>query len=237
MFKIITSLTLSLIGLLAKAQTPNEIAPFHGLAVNNNVTVIYTSGADYRIEPQTGPEAAGLITRVQNGTLFITQTRNLPVTVRITAPSLDNIQAAQHAVVIAASAIDVADFSLGLASGARFNGTVKAGHRALLRGKSGAVFNVLLKTDLFQGDFSGGAKVNLSGNAQSGNIATHGNTLCLARNFIVGKASIEATGLSEVMVCANESIRIKACEQAIVRYFGAPSTISVDHDAAVTLSE
>jgi len=237
MFKIITSLTLSLLGLLAKAQNQSSLDAFHRLNVNNNVTVVYTRGKDYRFDFQSTPATAnGLITRVQNGTLFISQIENIPVTVTVIAPAIDDIQAAQHAVIIANSVIEVPDFSLALASGARFNGTVKATNSTRLRGKSGGIFNILLETDKFTGDFAGGAKVNLSGKAVSGTIATHGNTVCLARNFKLEKAGIEATGLSEVHLSVSQSIHVAASDDAVVTYFGTPA-MTVDPNAIATISE
>src|SRR5690606_9670030 len=114
---------------------------------------------------------------------------------------------------------ETTDFSLSLASGATFNGIVSA-KNATLKGKSDAVFNIRLRTDVLSANFQGGAKVNLSGEATKSTIVSHGNSLCNARNFITSDTEVTALETAEVIVYAKEKIEVTVSEGATVKYFG-----------------
>jgi hypothetical protein len=78
MFKIITSLTLFAIGLLAQAQSvqTRNVQPFSKIEISSGVEVIITQGAQasLKVTSDAGQELKDIVTEFRNNALYIAQT-------------------------------------------------------------------------------------------------------------------------------------------------------------------
>lgn len=235
MLKIITALTAALASLFASAQTEiRNVSSFNKLEITDGVEVIYTQGETFSLKAEASDALglATLLTESKNKTLKISCDGNgcELAKVYITAPEIVSIKAGRNSKVVVVDRMTAGKFELNLASNSTFNGIVTAGETTL-KGRSGSIFNIRLTTGAVTGNFQSGAKVNLSGTADKSEISTSGNALCNARNFITKKVNVIANGNAEVIVSANEKIEINVSDEASVRYFGMPSTTSVNPEA------
>lgn len=235
MLKIITALTAALASLFANAQTETRnVSPFNKLEITDGVEVIYTQSDTFSLKAEASDALglATLLTESKNKTLRISCDGNgcEMAKVYVTAPEIVSIKAGRDSKVIIADRMTAGKFELNLNSNATFNGIVTTG-AAVLKGRSGAIFNIRLTANSVNANFQSGAKVNLSGTSDKSVIRTTDNALCNARNFINKSVTVIAGNDAEVIVSANEKIEINVSDEASVRYFGLPKTASVNPEA------
>ena len=241
MFKIITSLAMFFAGLVANGQVSEtrNVSTFNKIEITDGVEVIYTQSQEISVkaEASDGLGLSTLLTQTDGNTLKISCNGNLCETAKvyISAPEIISMRAAKDSKIIVVDRMNTKKFALSLASGSTFNGIVKAAGAVSLKGKSGSVFNILVESAAFHGNFQGGSKVNLSGNSQNAAIRTTDNTLCNARNFKTENVSVKATDESTVFVSVREEIAVEVAGNATVRYFGLPEKTSLNPEA-VTVS-
>jgi hypothetical protein len=240
MFKIITALTMSVIGLLANAQTTEtrDVSPFNKIEITDGVEVIYTQSDHFSLRAETS-DALGLstlLTESKDNTLKITCNGNLCETAKVylSAPEIVSVKAHRNSKMTVSDRMHTSKLSVVLASGSIFNGVVKSEGPTNLKGKSGSIFNIRVETTSLDGSFQSGAKVNLSGNSEKTVLRTSDNALCNARNFIAGKVSVKSIGNSSVLISAENEIAVEVSDEATVRYFGMPGKVSVNPEAVAT---
>ncbi|MGE0742235.1 MAG: DUF2807 domain-containing protein [Hyphomonadaceae bacterium] len=118
----------ALIALAALAAGPaaaetRALSGFDGVAVRDRIEVEVATGQSFRVEV-SGPDAARVRTRVEDGTLDISRANRswfgnngrIDATVRVTAPAIDSLAAARGA-EIRATGIRADDMSLAAAMG------------------------------------------------------------------------------------------------------------------------
>ena len=228
MLKIITTLTMFAIGLLAQAQVSESktVSPFSKIEISNGVELIYTESqkASITAEASTAKALTTLVVRFTGKTLSISKTSSEPVKVYVAASGVKAIRASQGATVKITNQLSADNISVAMVSGSVFNGTIVS-EKASLAAKSESIMNVRVQTKNLAGNFAGKSKVNLSGAAHTATINSQSGALCHARNFIADQVSVIAESESDVSIYAGHDLNICATDRAKVTYFGTPGKV------------
>jgi len=236
MFKIITTLTMFLLGLLAQAQVTETrtITPFSKIEITDGVALVFTQSDEIGLSAEAS-DALGLTsitTEVTGNVLKIGSKGNMnePGKVYVSAHGITAISARKHSTITLANTLESKNISIALASGSVFSGSIKA-QDISLKAKSGAVMNVFATSATLTGNFKSKAKVNLSGISEMAEINTNTAALCYARNFRSGKVAVNVGDYSSVMINANGYLNIHVAETGKVTYFGSPEKVTMQEDA------
>lgn len=240
MKKIITSLSLFLVGMLAQAQTAEvrKVSSFSKIEIDGKIELVYTETAAPSIKAVAADEQKrdNLVTEINDGTLHIYMKDNSAqnaetAKVYVTGSGICSIEAKSHAKVTVKNQLSAPELSVTLDSGASFQGLVKSARKVTLRTEKGTVFNGRVETGDFYGNFKGNAKVNLSGTAATACIKSSNAALCLAKNFAAGQLTVNAGDFSKVSVYAKDDINISVAEMAKVTYTGNPENVTMNENA------
>ncbi|NHM06313.1 hypothetical protein G4D82_03695 [Flavobacterium sp. CYK-4] len=241
MVKIITTLTVILIGFLAKGQTTEnrDIADFSKIKISNGIELIYSDGASnsLHLESSNSEILKNTITEVDAKTLNIyltegtTLAANETVKVYVSSDQINAISAETKAKITIENVLKTDNIDLRLASGATMTGMIQTSGKVKLYANTGTLFNGKIETNKFQGKFSGNARINLTGSAKKAWVTTSDNTLLSARNFITEAVALHADGKSVAMVYAGDDITLNIASDATVTYIGSPKNINLNEEA------
>jgi hypothetical protein len=239
MLKIITTLTMFAVGLLAQSQVSESIqfSPFSKIEVTNGVEIILSQNAEFSMKAETGAvgDLHSLTMKCKNNTLFISKSTSAPVKVYLQAPKVTSIKAANGAIVRFNDEISARNISISLNSGALFHGTVAADTISLIA-IGGSVLNIQAKALSLNGYFSGTSKVNLSGTAEYASINSAESSYCHARNFVCKNIYVNADGVSTVKVFSKERLDVSVLDYAKVAYIHFPGKVSHTSDASGSIN-
>jgi hypothetical protein len=156
MLKIITTLTLFLIGILAKGQEVEmrTVSSFSKIKVKHGIELVYTESAttSIRIEAPSQSTLNNITTKVSGKTLT-------------TSITIDDALFAEK-------------LNIKLSSGASLTGTMKVNGTTMLQASEHTSFNGKIEASAINGNFTQNAKINLTGKSQLANavIQTHPST-------------------------------------------------------------
>lgn len=242
MLKIITTLTLILIGLLAKGQEleNRKASEFSKVEVKNGIELIYTENNKFSLQVETKNYATlkNVITEVKGKTLNIYLNKNdesnqaeNSVKVYLSSKNVDVFKADSNAKITVMNQITSYNSSIFLYSGASFTGNIKNEGTTKLIGDAEAVFNGKIETKSLKGNFKNNAKINITGMANKATIQTYNMSLCNAKNFIANSLYVSAEGNSTVLVHADAEIVVNVADKAKVTYTGLPESIRLNEEA------
>ena len=241
MLKIITTLTIFLFGMLAKAQvTENRnVSEFSKVSVANGIELIYTEKPAPSLEIETNNEATlkNIITEVRAETLKIylkkdvAMPSNEMVKVYLTAQDVLALEAHSNAKITIMDQMNAKNLNIVLDSGASLTGNIKTLGKTKLYATNETVFNGKIETNVLQGNFQGTAKINLTGNAKKATFRTSDSALLSAKNFVANTIGLNATGKSIAKLHADNSIALHVTEQASATYTGFPEKIELNEEA------
>lgn len=246
MVKIITALSIFLMGLLANAQVSEtrQGASFTQIEIGNGIELVYTQTTEpsVKVTAENHLDLENLATETEGETLKIYMKNNwgnsgTTTKVHITGSGITAITAQTGAKVKVKNQLSAPEVSVTLKSGAYFLGIVKASQKVTLATEEGTVCNLRAETATFEGSFSEDAKVNLSGTATTATIRSSNRSLCLAKNFSANQLQIQANDYANLNMYANHNLDIKVDEFAKVVYFGNPSAIKMNDSAVASDSK
>lgn len=245
MVKIITTLTVILIGFLAKGQTTEnrEIADFSKIKISNGIELIYSdaSSTSLHLESSNAEILKNTITEVDAKTLNIyltegtTLAANETVKVYVSASQITALNAETNAKVTIENILKTKNIEVRLNSGASMTGNIKTLGKAKLYASTGTLFNGRIDTNKFQGKFSDNARINLTGTAKKATMSTNDNALVSAKNFIADTVQLHADGKSVAMVYAGNDIALNISSDATVTYIGSPKNVNLNEEARATI--
>lgn len=240
MVKIITTLTVLLIGILAKGQvTENRnTADFSKVNVANGIELIYNEAPTaVRIESTNAEILKNTIVEVDGKTLNIYLTegtklgQNETVKVYVSSENITALSAATDAKITIMNLLKVRNIDLRLESGASMTGNIQVSGKAKLYARAETLFNGKINTDKFQGNFKDNAKINLTGKARRASMVTSDMALLSAKNFIADAVQLHASGKSVAMVYAGNDIALNIVSDAKVTYIGSPKNVNLNEEA------
>jgi hypothetical protein len=241
MLKIITTLTVFLIGILAKGQVVENrnLSEFSKVAVANGIELIYNEdqSTSLRIAATNAEILKNTITEVDGKTLNIyltegtTLTANDMVKVYLSTKNITALSANTNAKITILNQLNTKNLSINLDSGATLTGNIKALLKTKLRANDSTVFNGKIETSVLKGKFSDNAKINLTGQAKKAAFQTNDIALLHAKNFIADNIYLNANGKSVAMIHANNNIALNVSENAKILYTGFPETIKMNEEA------
>ncbi len=241
MLKIITTLTLFLFGMLAKAQvTENRnVAEFSKVEVAHGIELIYSEKNVPSLEIETNNEATlkNIITEVHGETLkiYLKKGAEMPsnemIKVYLTAQDVVALAAHSKAKITIMDQMNAKNLTLVLGSGASLTGNIKTLGKTKLYAVNETAFNGKIETNTLKGNFTGNAKINLTGTAKKASFHTTDAVLLSAKNFIANNIGLNANGKSIAKLHANNSIALHVTEQASASYTGFPQKIELNEEA------
>ena len=238
MLKIITTLTIVLFGLLAKAQvTENrEVSDFSKVEVKNGIQLIYTQSATTSLQVEANDDATiyNVVTEMTGNTLKIyLENPKVASTAKVylSAPTLVALTAKSNAAITIIDEITAKNLKVTLRSGANFTGNIQASGKAKLIAESGTLFNGKIVAPVFTGSFRKDAKINLTGRVQEATITINDAALLVAKNFIANAIRLNAAGKSTAMIHADNDVVLNVADQAKVTYSGLPHSIEWNEEA------
>lgn len=242
MLKIITTLTLILIGLVAKSQEVEnrKVSDFSRVEVRNGIELIYTESdqLSLQIESPNNTVTSNLVTEVDGKTLKIylpkgkdcSKSKGL-VKVYLYSKNVAFFKASLYSKIIVTNQISTLNSTVVLNSESVFNGNIKNEGKTKIVGERGTVFNGKIETQILKGNFKDNAKANITGMAIKANLLTNDTALCNAKNFIARSLSITADGNAMVIIHSDSKIIVNVADKAKVTYTGLPQKIQLNEEA------
>ena len=241
MLKIITSLTILLFGMLAKAQvTENrEASDFSKVEVQNGIELIYTENSSTSLQIEANDERTlnNIVTEIKGKTLkiYLEDTKNnqtnAPMKVYLSAHDLVALEASSGSKITITDQLTAQHLNLTLNSGATFTGNIITKEKTKLTTKEYTVFNGRIETVTFAGNFKSNSKVNLTGLAKQASIQTKDVALLSAKNFVAKAIKLNAEGKSSAMIHADNTIDLTVNDKAKVSYTGLPKKVKWNEEA------
>ena len=243
MLKLIITASMLLAGMLCQAQVSEtrEAGSFSEIEISSGVQLVYSQATEENLIRIEASNTASLqqVSVVSDGkrlsVSFKGQNRKEnAVKVYVAAKHIRLFKAESGGHITLANNVHAEDLAIVLASGAIFNGYVQSSGSVSVQAGSGVVFNGRIETGHFKGDFTNGAKINLSGKAAMATINGQSGAYCNGRNFISEQAKITSNDAS-VIITSNDEITVKAVDNGSVTYQGSPTRAFRNKDAFVTL--
>ena len=239
MLKIITTLTIFLFGMLAKAQVSENrnVSEFSKVEVAQGIELIYSEKNVPSLEIEANNEATlkNIITEVRGETLKIYLKTEVPanemIKVYLTAQDVVALTAHSKAKITIMDQMNAKNLNIILDSGASLTGNIKTLGKTKLYATNETAFNGKIETNVLQGNFKGTAKINLTGNAKKATFRTSDSALLSAKNFVANTIGLNATGKSIAKLHADNSIALHVTEQASASYTGFPEKIELNEEA------
>ena len=241
MLKIITTLTVFLIGILAKGQvTENRnVSAFSKVTVAHGIELIYTENPSTSLQIETGSQTAlnEIITEVHGKTLKIAMEKgiqipsNETVKVYLSVQNIVALEAHSKAKITIIDQFNAKHLNILLDSGATLTGNIKTLEKTKLYADNGTVFNGKIETKILKGNFKSNARINLTGKAENASFVTSDSALMSAKNFSANTINLNANGKSIAMIHANTNVALNVTDDARVSYTGLPQNIELNDEA------
>lgn len=242
MLKIITTLTLFLIGILAKGQEVEmrTVTSFSKVKVQHGIELVYieSNTNSIRIEAPNQSIMKNITTNVAGNTLTIdvTSTAGLnqktdKIKVFVATSNLESLEATTNAIITIDEILVAKKLNIYLKSGANLSGTMKIQGNARLIASENTIFNGKIEANAINGSFTQNAKINLTGKAQKASFESADSVLLSARNFISNAIAIKAMGNSNASIYANANLVVDVSDEAKITYSGFPDNINLNEGA------
>jgi hypothetical protein len=242
MLKIITTLTLFLIGILAKGQEVEmrTVSSFSKIKVQHGIELVYTESAttSIRIEAPSQSNMNNITTKVSGKTLTIDvlnakefNQNDTNIKVFVATNNLVELEANTKASITIDEALVAEKLNIKLSSGASLTGTMKVNGTTMLQASENTSFNGKIEASAINGNFSQNAKINLTGKSQLATFETADTVLLAARNFISNTITVKASGNSSASIYANSHLAVDVADEAKITYSGFPDNINLNEEA------
>jgi hypothetical protein len=243
MLKIITTLTLFLVGILAKGQVSEDrsVSTFTKVKVQNGIELVYLQGDKPAIRIEA-PESAALkntVTKMSGKTLtiFLKNSSNqdmvVPnVKVYLTAHDLEELTVDSNAKITIPEDLYSKNIKIQLNSGAHLSGRLKIENTATVSTDKNTKFEGRIESAKLYADFSSNSKINLTGKSESATFKTSNSTYLNARNYASRAIDIKSSGKSVAVVNAHFDLSVDVTDEARVSYFGFPRNITLNEEAS-----
>ena len=222
MLKFIITVSMLLAGVFCQAQVSEirNTGNFSEIAVGSGIQLIFTESNAIqvvKVEAANNEVLQQLITVSDGKRLTVSFKSQKKTTntmkVFVAAKDIARFEAEKASQILLTNKVYAQDLKIILSSGAIFNGYVQTSKSVAVQASSKAVFNGRVETPRFSGDFSYGAKINVSGTAGIATIKGKSGAYCNGRNFITGQAKIDSDNAT-VIITNKEEIVVKAVEKA-----------------------
>lgn len=242
MLKIITTLTLFLVGILAKGQVieTRTVSEFSKVKVQDGIELIYTDSNEplLRIEAPNNSSMKNVITQVKGKTLVIkmgnqkeSATSADHVVVYLATNHLSELKAESNAVITLSENLSTERLKISLQSASKFSGSIVASRGIILNMTEESTFVGKIESPSFVANISDKARVSLNGKASEAQFFTSKNALLSARNFTSYATKIKAHDHSQATIYANNTLIVDIADEAKVNYFGFPDQLDMNEDA------
>jgi hypothetical protein len=173
MLKIITTLTLFLIGILAKGQEVEmrTVSSFSKVKVQHGIELVYTESdtQSLRIEAANQSIMKNISTTIKGETLTIDllndkdfPTNGGKIRVYLAANNLVDLEANTNAIVTIDDALTSKNLTINLRSGGNLTGNIKVSKNTKLIATDNSTFNGKIETSSLTENFTKNAKINIT---------------------------------------------------------------------------
>ena len=222
----------------AQVQETRKAAPFTRIDARNGIEVILSNSETPSVKAEAGTtgDLNSIITVVEGNTLKVSLKTSentgekQPLKVYVASNDITGLKASSGATVKVAGEYKVNGLAVDMASGASFKGMVNCRGAFKLDARAGSNFDGVVVTDLFHGDFKGGAVVKIAGMANNSVINASNGATCLGANFNCVNAKVNAITTATVVINAKESIKAATDESASITYYGNPANSQLGQD-------
>lgn len=238
MTKFFITVTMALAGLFSNAQIQEtrKTGAFTGIEVQNGIELIYTQGevASVKVETDDYYKLTNIITECKGKTLKISMKEKATpetiapqaytlIKVYVTQKDISTIKATAGASVRVPQDANLSNIAIDLEAGASFTGNINCTQKCSVTARSGSFFDGKVITNIFNGDFKGGAAIKLSGAAKTATIFSNTGAACMAGKFICDSAVVDARRTSSVTIKVIDAIKAETDTSASITYYGSPA--------------
>lgn len=240
MLKIITTLTLFLLGMLAKGQNleTRNISDFSKIKVEGNIELIYVQSPKTQVslESSDAELLKNTVVEVNQKTLqvYTLNATQTPIKVYVSNPEINEIKATQQALITVTETLFVDKIKISLEGNAQFKGMINAAEKIRLTATDNSSFCGRIQTASVAGNLKKLARASISGQAQDFTCNTSGNSLLLAGNFKATQMNLTANGYSKTNILAPKKLQVHVAEEAQLSYRGLPADINLNEEATST---
>ena len=242
MLKIITTLTLFLIGILAKGQEVEmrTVSSFSKVKVQHGIELVYTESdtQSLRIEAANQSIMKNITTTVKGHTLTIDilnekdfTTNGGKIRVYLAANNLVTLEANTNAIVTIDDALTAKNLTINLRSGASLTGNIKVSENTKLIATDNSSFNGKIETSSLTANLMKNAKINITGKANRAAFETSNTVVLSARNFFSNAITMKASENSVASIYAHSNLTVDVADDAKITYTGFPDNIALNEDA------
>ncbi len=242
MLKIITTLTLFLIGILAKGQEVEmrTVSSFSKVKVQHGIELVYIESdtPSLRIEAANQSIMKNISTTVKGQTLTIDllnekdfTTNSGKIRVYLATNNLVALEANTNAIVTIDDALTSRNLTINLSSGGSLTGNIKVSEKTKLIATDNSSFNGKIETSSLSGNFTKNAKINVTGKAHRAAFETSNTVLLSARNFFSNVINMKASGNSMATIYAHSNLTVDIADEAKITYTGFPDNIALNEEA------
>jgi hypothetical protein len=210
LFLLISTILLALQYSEAQKQFIQTTADFTKIEASGNANIYLNQGKSHTYTLEGSVEdIENIKIEVKNGTIHISQQsrswkmKSKPVNIYLTFKQLESIQANGAVDIIGDALLELGDLNLQ-ASGA-------------------SDIKIHINAQKLKVSSSGGSDVVLNGKAQSLDVSASGGSDVKAKTLEVKRASIKASGDSDVVVHVKDELSISASGGSDVVYYGNPT--------------
>ncbi|MBS7786302.1 DUF2807 domain-containing protein [Flavobacterium sp. CYK-55] len=240
MLKIITTLTLFLLGMLAKGQNTEvkNISDFSKINVNGNIELVYVQNPQTKVtfESADAELLKNTVVEVNKNTLqvYTISESETPVKVYVSNPEVKEIKAAHQALVTVIETLFVDQLKINLNDNAQFKGMINATEKVRLTATDRSTFSGRIDAPTVVGNLKKHARTSISGKANQMSVNTSGNSLFLAGNFKSDRMDLSINGYSKTNILAPQKLNAFVAEEAQLSYRGLPVDVSLNEEAFTT---
>lgn len=240
MLKIITTLTLFLLGMLAKGQNleTRNITDFSKIKVEGNIELIYVQSPKTQVslESSDAELLKNTVVEVNQKTLqvYTLNATQTPIKVYVNNPEINEIKATHQALITVTETMFVDNIKISLEDNAQFKGMINAAEKVKICATGYSSFSGRIDAPTVSGNLKNKARASISGKAHDFTFNTSGNSLLLAGNFKTDRVNLTANGYSKTNILAPNMLIANVSEEAQLSYRGLPADINLNEEATAT---
>lgn len=240
MLKIITQLSMFLVGTLAQAQVSQtrEVPHFSKVVSKDGIGIVLTQSDKTGLVAQATDALSlnGLITEVKDNTLYVYAKDDLEnAKVYVSTSELTSLEISGRSIATLTKEFNMPELSIAVSGKSIFTGNVNAA-KLQISLASGSVYNGSLTAQDFSATLGGNSVARLSGWAANSRISADARSKCHAKTLYSNKAELDAQNRSLISANVEQKVKAEVSDESEIRWSGFPDSVKLSEGAQIKTS-